>query len=67
MSFPDLSALMRKVGVDYQVVKTGPFKDAGSPFRPLTSEERAWIGTVLDDVHDQFVTAVAEGVRGLDR
>jgi protease-4 len=65
MSFPDLSALMQKVGVDYQVVKTGPFKDAGSPFRPLTSEERAWIGTVLDDVHDQFVTAVAEG-RGLD-
>jgi protease-4 len=64
MSFPDVSALMKKVGVDWQVVKAGPFKDAGSPFRPLNPEERAWIGTVLDDVQEQFVSAVAEG-RGL--
>jgi protease-4 len=64
MSFPDFSALMKKIGVEYQVVKTGPYKDSGSPFRALEPEERQWITTVLDDVHAQFVQAVADG-RGL--
>jgi protease-4 len=63
-SFPDFSALMKKVGVDLQVVKTGPQKDAGSPYRPLTPEERKWIQAVLDDVGDQFVDAIADS-RGL--
>lgn len=59
-SFPDFSALMKKVGVDFQVVKTGPHKDAGAPYRTLTDAEREWIQTVLDDVADQFVHAIAE-------
>jgi len=58
MSFPDFSALMKKLGVDHQVVKAGPYKDAGSPFRPLTPEERGWMTDVLADVHEQFITAV---------
>jgi protease IV len=64
MSFPDFSALMKKIGVEYQVVKTGPYKDAGSPFRALEAEERQWISAVLDDVHGQFVEAIADG-RGM--
>jgi protease-4 len=64
MAFPDFSALMKKIGVEYQVVKTGPYKDAGSPFRALEEEERRWISAVLDDVHGQFVEAIAEG-RGM--
>ncbi len=59
MAFPDFSGLMHKVGVEYQVVKAGPHKDAGSPFRPLTPEERGWITGVLTDVHEQFIAAIA--------
>lgn len=58
MSFPDFSALMKKIGVDNQVVKAGPYKDAGSPYRPLTPEERGWMTAVLSDVHEQFIAAV---------
>ena len=64
MAFPDFSALMKKIGVEYQVVKTGPYKDAGSPFRSLEDDERRWISAVLDDVHGQFVEAIADG-RGM--
>lgn len=64
-SFPDFSALMKKVGVDLQVVKTGQQKDAGSPHRTLTADERKWIQRVLDDVADQFMNAVATS-RGLE-
>ncbi len=58
--------LMKKVGVDYVVVKAGQFKDLGNPSRPMTSEERRVLQALLDDVHGQFVDAVAEG-RRLDR
>ncbi len=61
MSFPDFSGLMEKLGVDNQVVKAGPYKDAGSPFRPLTPEERGWMTDVLADVHEQFIAAVIAG------
>jgi protease-4 len=37
-----------------------------SPFRKLGDEERAILQRVMDDVHDQFIQAVAEG-RGLEK
>jgi len=64
--FADLSELFAKVGYRSQVVKSGELKDLGSPDRPLTVRERAVLQHVLDDVHAQFIEAVAER-RGLDR
>ncbi len=61
MSIRQLTDLAQKVGVSEQVVKSGPFKDAGSPLRPLTSEERALFQEMVDDVLTQFVMAVAKG------
>jgi protease-4 len=63
-SFPDFSGLMKRVGVDVQVVKTGQQKDAGAPYRALSDEERKWMQTVLDDVGEQFMDAIASS-RGL--
>jgi protease-4 len=57
---------MKKVGVDYVVVKAGQFKDIGNISRPMTPEERRVLQALLDDVHRQFIDAVAEG-RKLDR
>ena len=62
----NLDALMKKVGVDYVVVKAGQYKDMGSFARAMTPEERRVLQTLLDDVHAQFVGAVAAG-RKLDR
>lgn len=66
MQMANLDALMKKVGVDYVVVKAGQFKDLGNFSRPLTPEERRVIQALLDDVHGQFIEAVAKG-RKLDR
>ena len=59
----NLEALFKKVGVDYVVVKAGAFKDIGNLSRPMTPEERRVLQALLDDVHGQFITAVADGRR----
>jgi len=66
MQMANFEQLMKKVGVDYVVVKAGAFKDVGNPGRPMTPEERRVLQALLDDVHGQFIGAVAEG-RKLDR
>ena len=66
MQMANLNALMKKVGVEYVVVKAGEFKDVGNFARPMTAEERRILQALLDDVHWQFIAAVADG-RKLDR
>jgi len=65
MEIPNVSDLMEKIGVKTQVVKSGRHKDMASVFKTLTSEEKEILQTVLDDVHDQFIAAVAEA-RGME-
>ena len=52
--------LLEKVGVAPLAIKSGPLKDAGSPFRGLTDEERAVFQAVIDDMYGRFVRLVAE-------
>ncbi len=66
MQMANLDGLLKKVGVDYVVIKSGQFKDIGNVSRPMTPEERRVLQTLLDDVHGQFIDAVAAG-RKLDR
>jgi protease-4 len=61
MQMANVESLMKKVGVDYVVVKAGQFKDIGNISRPMTAEERRVLQSLLDDVHGQFINAVAEG------
>ena len=63
---PNLDGLMKKVGVDYVVVKAGRYKDLGNIARPMSPEERRILQSLLDDVHSQFIAAVATG-RKLDQ
>ena len=43
------------------VLKAGEFKDTGSPVRPMTPAERAYMQGLIDDMHGQFIHSVAEG------
>lgn len=61
METANLEGLLDKLGVKGVVVKSGKFKDVGSPLRKMTDEELKVLQTVMDDVHDQFIEAVAEG------
>lgn len=61
MQFTNLEELYGKLGLKSLVVKSGEHKDIASPFRPMSSEDRKILQGVIDDVYDQFVSAVAEG------
>ncbi|HXB96472.1 MAG TPA: signal peptide peptidase SppA [bacterium] len=54
-------SLLAKVGVKFETIKSGEFKDSGSFSRPMLPRERALFQTAINDVYDQFVEAVAEG------
>jgi len=66
MAFPNVKKLMDKLGVSAEVVKSGKFKDTGSPLKELSQEERKYLQGVIDDVYQQFLEAVARG-RNKDR
>ncbi len=59
IKFANLKGLFEKIGYQGEVVKSGKLKDLGSPDRPLTPEERALLQNLIDNVHGQFVHAVA--------
>lgn len=61
MQLTNLEGLLKKVGIDYVVVKSGQYKDTGNFARAMTPEERKILQGVLDDVHNQFIDAVAQG------
>jgi protease-4 len=60
MQFMHVGDLMKKIGVDETTIKTGKFKDSGSPFRRMRVDERQYFDGLIADVYDQFVDAVAE-------
>jgi protease-4 len=66
MEFTNIEELFKKIGIKGVVVKSGELKDMGSPFREMTPEEKRIIQDVIDNVHQQFIKAVADG-RKLDR
>jgi len=57
--------LLEKVGVETTAVTSGPKKDMGSPFRPMTEEERAIFQGVIDSFYQRFLNVVQEGRRNL--
>ncbi|MEI7904299.1 MAG: signal peptide peptidase SppA [Candidatus Firestonebacteria bacterium] len=52
--------LMNKIGLKEEVIKSGKFKDTGSPARKYTTEERKLLQGVIDDVYSQFLDAIVE-------
>ena len=65
MEMANVEGLLKKIGVEGVVIKSGRFKDVGSPLRKMSDEEHELLQSVMDDVHKQFIEAVAEG-RGID-
>ncbi|MFO0699292.1 MAG: signal peptide peptidase SppA [Nitrospira sp.] len=61
METANVEGLLQKIGVEGVVIKSGKYKDVGSPLRKMSAEERGLLQGVMDDVHRQFIEAVAEG------
>ena len=57
--------LMKKIGVESRTIKSGKFKDSGSPFREMSKDDNAYFQGLIDDIYKQF-TEVVERERGMD-
>ena len=59
---PNLKTFMnKKLGLTVDVAKTNPMADIGSPFRPLSPEEKMIIRGMVEDTYDSFLEAVSDG------
>jgi len=65
MESANVEELMKTIGIKTQIVKQGTYKEAGTPTREWTAEERAELETLTKDTYELFVKDVAEA-RGLD-
>lgn len=61
VEYANFEELMEKIGLKGIVIKSGKYKDIMSPLRNITEEEKSLIQNVINDIHSQFVAAVAEG------
>jgi protease-4 len=61
MPFVSFKDLVEKIGLKGMAVKSGEFKDIGSPLREMTPGDRQVLQSVVDNVHMQFVDAVSAG------
>jgi protease-4 len=61
MEIPNIEGLMTKIGITTEVIKSGKHKDMASAFRKMGPEERELLQGVMDNVHEQFIKAVATG------
>ena len=60
MMSPNFSGVMKQVGVDMTVVKSGKYKDSGSPFREQTADDRELIQSIVNTAYGQFVKIISD-------
>ena len=65
MGFTNFRELLDKIGLTPVVIKSGEFKDLGSPVREMQPDERQVLQALSDQIHQQFIRDVAEG-RAMD-
>ena len=61
MAYTNFRKVLDKIGMIPVVIKSGPFKDMGSPTKDMSKEEKEVLQSFVDQAHRQFVTAIAEG------
>jgi len=61
LGFANYQELLNKIGIKTVVIKSGKYKDIGSPARPMKAEEEKILQDFSDSIHQQFINAVAQG------
>jgi protease-4 len=56
--FLNFNQLFNKIGIGSTTVKSGKFKDTGSPYRPFSEEDKKYFQETIDDVYQQFLHVV---------
>ena len=55
---PDLKVIMSRLGIKMNVFKSGQMKDAGSPYREMTDEEKLYFQSIVDAFYENFLQVV---------
>lgn len=59
MHFANAETLLKRIGLQTTVIKSGKYKDIGSPVRGMTEEEKIIIQNLVDDIFDHFLEVIA--------
>ncbi|MHB1709430.1 MAG: signal peptide peptidase SppA [Thermoplasmataceae archaeon] len=57
---PNVSGMLRKIGIDVSIMKVGEHKDMLSPFRAMDDEEKRRYQLLLNDIFETFRTEVGK-------
>jgi protease-4 len=60
MEYVNLMEIAKKIGISPVVIKSGEFKDMGSPLRELKENEKKLLQQLVDELHKQFVSDAAK-------
>ncbi len=60
MFFGNAEELLKKIGFKASVIKSGKYKDIGSPTREMTADEKQILQVLVDDIYHQFVDLVSK-------
>lgn len=63
-AFSDLSSLFEKIGYNVSVIKSGTYKDIGSPSREMSDSERQIVQQVVNEIYSEFKGVVEQNRRG---
>jgi protease IV len=63
--FMRFDPLLTKIGIEGTTIKSGKYKDSGSPFRKMSGDDKSYFQSLMNEVHRQFISVVEEE-RGLD-
>ena len=61
MEYANIRKIVEKIGLIPVIIKSGEFKDIGSPVREITDKEREILQNVVDELHRQFIEDTARG------
>ena len=59
MNYPIAKNLLDKIGIKYETYKSGLLKDSGSPFRNSSKEDSVYFSSIVEDLHNQFISEVS--------
>jgi protease-4 len=59
LMMPNFKAVMDKFGLQFNIIKSGALKDAGTPFREFTEEDKTFLQSVAMEAYNQFITTVS--------
>jgi protease-4 len=60
MEMFNIEGLSNKIGLQFNTIKSGKFKDTGSMVRQMTKEEQAYLQQLIDNVQQQFCRVVID-------